>query len=265
MPEKQKIYLVQAMHFHVPGMPRSVHSTLAKAQIKALELTNNLRAWVELPPETDPNNWEAAMEAARTKRAADLGHADLEDLEDAPADDGWVEIATLALDEGDQVAAAETELDQEASQSSAVIKNARTAQESDEPGCSPWIHFSQDNLASLRRIIALAAMAPAYAEAAVNRSRKNNPNAAPCTPAEADTFASNLTKDAFTLACKVETFCAPDMHDPQIIARARQLTNGTDLEINDNAIVSESDGGAFVMSWVWVPEAQDASAAREPA
>lgn len=49
---------------------------------------------------------------------------------------------------------------------------------------------------------------------------------------------------------------------PYQIARARRLYaqgSDDDIEIDDDALVSEGDGGAWVQAWVWVPN-QEVSA-----
>ena len=41
--------------------------------------------------------------------------------------------------------------------------------------------------------------------------------------------------------------------DAPIIADARELYAGEEIQIDDGATVSLSDGGAWVQAWVWVP------------
>jgi hypothetical protein len=48
--------------------------------------------------------------------------------------------------------------------------------------------------------------------------------------------------------------------DQEIIASAREQYGSDDCEIDDNAVVSRGDDGAFVQAWVWVryPDEEDA-------
>lgn len=90
------VYVVGGVHFHIPGRLLYVHRTLLGAQVQALELTNMLRDYVDLPPHTEESTWEDAVEEARVKRAADMGYPNVEDL-NGSEDDGWVEIFDTQL------------------------------------------------------------------------------------------------------------------------------------------------------------------------
>ena len=92
-----ELFIVKGIHFSVPGLAETLHRTLDGAKARALELTNLLREHVELPPETDPRVWHAAMEAARVARAEQMGYDDTEDLADYPGDDGWVTITSIKV------------------------------------------------------------------------------------------------------------------------------------------------------------------------
>jgi hypothetical protein len=41
---------------------------------------------------------------------------------------------------------------------------------------------------------------------------------------------------------------------PDQIDEAREMYSDDDIEIDDDALVSEGDGGAWVQAWVWVPD-----------
>lgn len=42
------------------------------------------------------------------------------------------------------------------------------------------------------------------------------------------------------------------MSAPDLIQQARDLHAGDDLQIDDDATISEAEGGAWVAAWVWV-------------
>lgn len=44
-----------------------------------------------------------------------------------------------------------------------------------------------------------------------------------------------------------------DLNDDALRAMARDTYGSDDCEIDDNAVVSRGDDGAFVQAWVWVP------------
>jgi hypothetical protein len=83
----QKIYYVESMHFHTPGIIRIARYTLAEAQKEALGLVNLLRDNVKLQPETDPTKWEEACKEARFVRYAELNDKSLEDVRRETEDD----------------------------------------------------------------------------------------------------------------------------------------------------------------------------------
>jgi hypothetical protein len=41
------------------------------------------------------------------------------------------------------------------------------------------------------------------------------------------------------------------------VERARELYANDELEIDDNAIISQADDGCWVAAWVWVPVDSD--------
>lgn len=45
--------------------------------------------------------------------------------------------------------------------------------------------------------------------------------------------------------------------DAQRAAAMRIHANGDELEIDDNAGISQADDGYWVQAWVWVPESKD--------
>lgn len=57
-----------------------------------------------------------------------------------------------------------------------------------------------------------------------------------------------------TVASKTVTVAEPIEAWPDLLDRARRLhANGDDLEIDDNAEISEGEEGTWVQAWVWVP------------
>lgn len=91
-----KVWIVQGTHWYVSGIRMSAHGSLASAQIKALELVNDLRkdcklqSEAGLKPETDPTRHETALQEARRARAKDLGIG-VDDLDDDNDDaDVWI-------------------------------------------------------------------------------------------------------------------------------------------------------------------------------
>lgn len=48
-----------------------------------------------------------------------------------------------------------------------------------------------------------------------------------------------------------------EQSDDDLRQAARAAYGSDDIEIDDNAIVSRGDDGAFVAAWVWVPFAED--------
>lgn len=58
------------------------------------------------------------------------------------------------------------------------------------------------------------------------------------------------------LRSRVEHYLAPAQTDPEYQSRAEALgfVREGQCEIDDDAIVSISDGGAYVMAWVWVED-----------
>jgi hypothetical protein len=44
---------------------------------------------------------------------------------------------------------------------------------------------------------------------------------------------------------------------PELIQRATEMYGSDDIEIDDDASVSEATNGAWVQAWVWVPGATD--------
>jgi hypothetical protein len=53
------------------------------------------------------------------------------------------------------------------------------------------------------------------------------------------------------------------MTDAECIKRAREMYASDDIEIDDDAKVSEGDAGAFVQAWVWVPRPEQDSTTTE--
>lgn len=88
------IFILQGVHFHVPGNQLSAHATKASADIEAASLVNEMLEWIELPQDAKPETWEADLLRARKARAEQMGCDDPDDLGD---DDCDVWITELPL------------------------------------------------------------------------------------------------------------------------------------------------------------------------
>ncbi|SKB63032.1 hypothetical protein [Sphingopyxis flava] len=70
-----------------------------------------------------------------------------------------------------------------------------------------------------------------------------------------------LTEDETSLLLnRIDTYLSPDAKDPAYRAVAAELdfVREGECEIDDHAVVSVSDDGAYVMAWVWVPNDPEA-------
>lgn len=88
-----KIWILQAVHFHLPGQLMEAFATKEAAAPKAAEMVNHLLDWVELPQDAKPETWEADLERARKKRGEDF---DCEP-DDLGEDDGDVWLTELEV------------------------------------------------------------------------------------------------------------------------------------------------------------------------
>lgn len=64
-----------------------------------------------------------------------------------------------------------------------------------------------------------------------------------------------LTEDETSLLLnRIDTYLAPEAKNPRYRAAAQDLpfVRDGECEIDDHAVVSASDEGAYVMAWVWV-------------
>ena len=99
------IYYIEGEHFHIPGISRSVRFTHIEAQKMALSLVNILRDDVSLPHETEPANWEQALNEARYARYAEIHGLDFEEVSGMNSDkiilddddDGYVIIQKMVV------------------------------------------------------------------------------------------------------------------------------------------------------------------------
>ncbi len=70
-----------------------------------------------------------------------------------------------------------------------------------------------------------------------------------------------VEEDCKQLLNRIDTYLAPEAKDPGYRAAAADLNFVRDgeCEIDDHAVVSASDEGAYVMAWVWVyaPEEEE--------
>jgi hypothetical protein len=89
----ETVFIVEGEHWHTPGRLMKVCATQEIAQHEALSLVNILRSDVDLPPETEPENLEKALEQAFEKRAEDTG----KDIEEIKGTAGvWIDEQPLA-------------------------------------------------------------------------------------------------------------------------------------------------------------------------
>jgi hypothetical protein len=83
-----KIYVLEGIHFTVPGHARTMFATREAADKEAAALTNDLREWVELPKDATATNWQEKLREARLKRAEDMSiEIDDELLNEDPSSD----------------------------------------------------------------------------------------------------------------------------------------------------------------------------------
>jgi len=90
---KPTIWIVQGVHFHVPGSPLSAHATKENADEAAVQLVNDLFNWIALPEDAKPETWEADLQRARQARAGLMGC----EVDELGEDDGDVWITELEL------------------------------------------------------------------------------------------------------------------------------------------------------------------------
>jgi hypothetical protein len=90
------VFILQGVHFHIPGRPMTAHATKASADITAADHVNDLLSWIELPEDAKPETWEADLLRARKARAEQMG---CEDPDDLGEDDGDVWITELEIEE----------------------------------------------------------------------------------------------------------------------------------------------------------------------
>ena len=78
------------------------------------------------------------------------------------------------------------------------------------------------------------------------------------TPAPAESLVA-LIEAGLSFGECVHAFAAREDYDPAVIAAARRrYEREGEIEIDDSAIVSEGEDGAYVMAWVFVdPEATE--------
>ncbi|MCK1577824.1 hypothetical protein [Bradyrhizobium sp. 174] len=99
------IFILQSVHFHVPGNHLSAHAAKASADIEAASLVNAMLEWIELPQDAKPETWEADLLRARKARAEQMACDDPDDLGD---DDGDIWITELPLVGGPATSATST-------------------------------------------------------------------------------------------------------------------------------------------------------------
>jgi hypothetical protein len=65
--------------------------------------------------------------------------------------------------------------------------------------------------------------------------------------------------------CLVHALSTESRASAELIERARAryaMPSDDDIEVDDDARISEGEGGTWVQAWVWVPDAADSSAIR---
>lgn len=67
------------------------------------------------------------------------------------------------------------------------------------------------------------------------------------------TIIRSITLPAETFAECVERHCAAE-NNPYVAAAREIVGSDDEHEIDEKTVVSESDDGAWVMSWIWVPK-----------
>lgn len=96
-----KIYLLEAVHWHIPGRVLQPYMALTGpggAEEEALSIVNALRVYLKMEPAEDSSLWENHLLEARQKRALELlGDDDVDNL--APEDDAYVVITELEVRE----------------------------------------------------------------------------------------------------------------------------------------------------------------------
>lgn len=79
------VFIVEAIHWVVPGIPVSVHATRDGANAQAARMVNLLRDWMKLPKTANAKNWRKALAEAQKKREVECGDAD-----EAKDGDVWI-------------------------------------------------------------------------------------------------------------------------------------------------------------------------------